>query len=348
MATLTETAYFGRKFINIGAIALVLILALRIIIGFSIGIWQQIFPPPPPPATLAFGSLPYPLAQNNIATPSGVITYTLETVDGGFPPVPSTVKVFFMPRLGASFGSFDRMKSQAEKLGFTDIPLRAGPTVWHFTDKNNPLRTLDIDEISGNFRLVYNYVSDVSIFSSKSFTSSDQAVNTARGFFDGVGALPATFKAGLPSVYYFKFDAGTMVPTTSLSNADAVSVTLNRSDVDKMPVVSPDFRQGLVSALISGSNDPKKTILEARFFASNIDTENWGTYSVLKGSEAFEQLKKGKTIYASLPTPMSGAISIRKIYLAYLDPYPAQSYLQPIWVFSDEKGFVAYVPAVAP
>lgn len=347
MATLTETSYISRKAINIGVILLAVVLLLRIFINLAIGIWQQFFPPPPPPANLAFGPLPTPNAQNNIATPSANIAYTLETIDGGFPQTPNNVKVFFMPRLSASFGSFDRMKSQAEKMGFTEIPLRAGPTVWRFTDKDNPLRTLDIDEISGNFRLVYNYASDVSIFSSKNFTSSDQASNTARGFFDGLGVLGPSFKAGLATVYYFKFDAGTLVPTTSLSNADAVSVTFNRSDIDKMPVVSPDFRQGLVSAMISGVPEPKKQILEARYFASNVDSENFGTYPVISASNAYDKLKTGKAIYASLPSPVPSAVSVRKVYLAYLDPYPAQSYLQPVWVFSDEKGFVAYVPAVS-
>lgn len=340
MTTLTETAYFGRKFINIGAIALAIILVLRIVFGFATDLWQKLFPPPPPPANMAFGPLPYPLAQNNIATPSGAITYVLETVDGGFPETPYTLKVYFMPRLGATFGSFDRMKVSAENLGFKDIPLRAGPTIWRFTDKDNPLRTLDIDEISGNFRLMYNYVSDVSIFTSKNFTSSDQAISTARTFFEHV--------SGLPTTYYFKYDAGALVSTTSLSNADAVSVTFARPDIDKMPVVSPDFRQGLVSALISGSTDPKKTVLEGRFFTTDIDTQNWGTYPIVKAADAFESLKSGKAIYASLPLPMASTISIRKIYLAYLDPYPAQSYLQPVWVFSDEKGFVAYIPGVLP
>lgn len=347
MATLTETAYFGRKFINIGAIVIAVLLALRLVIGLATGIWRQLFPPPPPPATLAFGTLPVPSAQINIATPSGAITYTIETIDGGFPAAPNTVKVYFMPPTAASFGSFDRMKALAAKMGFTDVPLRNGLTVWHFTDTGNPLRTLDIDELSSNFRLVYNYVSDVSIFASKNFTSSDQAINTGKGFFDGLGVLPSTFKTGIPAAYFFKFDSGTLVPTTSLSNADAISVTFNRSDIDQMPVVSPDFRQGLVSVLISGSSDPKKQLLEARFFSASVDSQNWGTYPVITASVAFDTLKAGKAIFASLPTPLSNAISVRKVYLAYLDPYPAQSFLQPVWVFSDEKGFVAYVPAVA-
>lgn len=337
MATLTETAFITRKTLSVGVILLVLLIVARIIIGFSASLWQKFFPAPPPPPTLAFGRLPYPSAQNNLATPSGVINYTLETPDGGFPPLPPTVKVYFMPPPGASFGSFDKMKAAANRLGFTDIPVRVGPTTWKFTDKDNPLRVLDIDEVSGNFHLVYNYQSDLSLFGDKNFTSTEQVISNAQSFFTDL-------KDSQPSVYFYKLDAGDLVVTTALANADAVGVTLSRPKIDGLPVVSPDFRRGLYSILYSGTNDQKKKILEARYFVAPIDLQNWATYPLISAADAFEKLKSRQAIFASLPTIQN--ITIRKIYLAYLDPYPAQKYLQPVLVFSDEKGFVAYVPIV--
>lgn len=338
MATLTETAFITRKTISIGAILLALLIVARIVIGFSAGLWQKFFPPPPPPPTLAFGRLPYPSAQNNLATPSGNISYSLETPDGGFPKLPPTVKVYFIPAPVPSFGSFEKMKTVATRLGFTDIPVRTGSTTWKFTDKDNPLRTLDIDEVSQNFRLVYNYQSDLSLFNSKNFTSAEQVTADAQSFFSDL-------KDGQPSVYYYKLDAGGLVPTTALANADAVGVSLARPGIDGLPVVSPDFRRGLYSVLYSGTNDQKKKILEARYFAAAIDLQNWATYSLISAADAWEKLKSGQAIFASLSAAQN--IIIRKVYLAYLDPYPAQRYLQPVLVFSDEKGFVAYVPIVS-
>ena len=326
---------------------LVLIIVLRIVFLTGLGLKEKYFPAPPPPATLAFGKLPFPNAQNNTATPSANITYTLETVDGNLPTLPITMKVYFMPKSGPSFGSFDKMKSQAAKIGFNSIPQKTGPTSWHFIDKDNPLRAVDIDEISGNFRLTYNYLSDPSLFSEKNFTSVETAASFAQGFFDSLGVLASDLKAVAPSVSFLRLDAGTLVSTTAISNADAVGVTFNRASLEKFPVVSPDARQGLVSVLFSAANDTKKKVLEARFLYSLIDQENWATYPLIKPADALEKLKAGKGILASLPSPTPTSISIRQVYLAYLDPYPPQSYLQPVLVFSDQKGFVAYVPVVS-
>lgn len=347
MATLTETAYVARKGVNIGIILLVAILILRVVFSLLTGLWQTLFPTPPPPATVAFGKLPYPNAQNNLATPSG-LTYTIQTVDGSLPVLPSTYKVFFMIRPGASFGSYDRMKAQAAKIGFTAIPKRIKDTLWRFTDQNNPLRTLDMDEVSGNFRLSYNFGSDLSLFNDKNFSAQSQITSDGQNFFSNLDILSKGLAGGTPTVAFFRLDAGTLVATTSLSNADAVSVTFNRADIDKTPVVSPDMRQGLVSILYSGSNDPNKKILEARDFYTEIDEQNFATYPLVKSDEAFSNLKEGKAFFAGLSTEGAKNVTIRKVYVAYLDPYPSQSYLQPVMVFSDEKGFVAYVPIVSP
>lgn len=348
MISLTETAYLTRKSVNIFLILIAAFLLLRLAINGSSALWQRFFPPPPPPPTRIFGPLPYPNAQNNLATPASQLRYTLETPDGSLPVLPPTLRVYFLKRAGAAFGSFAKIKAQAAKLGFLDNPQRFGLTTWHFVDKDNPLRTLDIDEISGNFRLLYNFVADQSLFSGQRFTAKDQAISEAQAFLNIQGLSPTAF--------LLRLEAGALVPATALANTDAIAVTFNRPDIvyadDKTktaPVVSPDFKQGVVSAVISTATDSKKRILEARFFVTPLDLENWGTYAPISPAQAWEKLKSGQAIYASLPVPLvADSIVIRKVYLAYLDPYPAQSYLQPVLVFSDEKGFVAYVPLVFP
>ncbi len=350
MATLTETAYLTRKSVNIGLIALTLLLVLWFSFKFAAGLWQKVFPPPPPPATVAFGKLPYPLAQNNIATPAGTINYSLETATGGLPVMPKNMKILFMPHLGPSFGSFDRMKALASKIGFPDSPnhpTRVGTTAWHFVDPVNPLHTIDIDEISTNFHLTYNYLSDLSLFSQKNFSSAENVISSARSFFEGLGLFSPDLQSVDPTVTYFKLDSGTLVPTTSLSNADAIGVSFNRAEIEKISVVSPDPKQGQVSVLLSGASDSKKQILEGRYFYTAIDLENFATYPVISAADAFEKLKSGAALFASIQTPFPTQVTIREVHLAYLDPYPPQSYLQPVLVFSDQKGFVAYVPVVS-
>ncbi|MBI3888048.1 hypothetical protein HY310_03200 [Candidatus Microgenomates bacterium] len=314
MSTLTETSFYTRKLINLSLILVAVGVVIRFVILGASGLYDALFPKPPPSATNAFGQLPMPNAQNNIATPTASLTYSLETADGGLPMVPFTIRVYFIPHANSSFGSFENMKSTASNLGFIDTPQRITNTA----------------------------------------STNEAIAGEAQGFFDKAGILPPEFKGGSTIISYYKFDSGALVQTTAIANADAVSVTLNRSNIDsgdkkldKIGVVSPDYKQGLVSVLFSGSSDAKKRVLETRFLVSPIDLENWATYTPLSAQEAWVNLQAGKAIYASLPNPMSSTIVIRKVHLAYLDPYPAQSFLQPVLVFSDEKGFVAYVPLTA-
>ncbi len=347
MASLTETAYFARKGVNIGIILLILILILRGVVIWGVGLWAQFFPKPPPPPTLSFGVLPYPNGKNDIATPSG-ITYTLETTDGTLPTMPATVKVYFMPDPPPpSFDSLGNMKSQATKMGFTDSPKKLSETDYEFIDSNNPLRKLDINELSGNFHLVYDYQSDLSVFNGKNLTSKDGIVGLARGFFSSLG-LTGDYASTDPTVTLLKVDNGNLTPVVSISNTDAAFVTLNRNSLDTLPVVNPNATRGLVSVFISGSPDPKKQILDAKYYYNPISTQNLATYPPISSQDALALLESGKAIYANLPNPLPKSIAIRDVSLAYLDPYPHQAYLQPVIVFSDLKGFIAYVPAISP
>lgn len=353
MATLTEVAYITRKGINLLVIFIIAAFIVQFVLNNAIGLWEKIFPPPPPPPTMTFGKLPLPAAVNNIATPSSAITYIIETPDGTLPTIPYALRVYFMPKSQPSFNAFERMRRVANRLGFFDAPRRITETTWQFVDNRNPLRRLDIDEISLNFRMTYDFISDQSLFNDRNFTSAESVADEARQYFEQLGILPTDFIGGRPIVTYYRLDAGVLVAAPAPAGADAAGVTLTRLDLDsgietlgKIPVVSPDYKQGLVSVIFAGTKDSGKRVLEARFLTSEIDKENWATYPVISAEEALERLRNHKAIFASLPQNFGGTITLRKIYLAYLDPYPAQSFLQPVMVFSDERGFVAYVPLI--
>ncbi len=352
MATLTETSYYARKGVNILIIVVVLLIVARVLFTAALGIKDRVFPTPPPPANNALGQLPYPNFEGSFATPSGT-TYTIETVDGTLPAMPATVKVYsLVPGIKVSFGTLDRMKQQAASMGFTGEPTRKSGTVYVFTDPTNSLRTLEIDELNGDFQIIYNYASNTDVFSQKDFKSKDQVVGIARGFFEDQGLITDDLATGSAQVTYMRLDGQNLVPTTSLANADAVYVSFERAPIDATeisegtPVVYPNDQKGLVSALVTGNSNSKDAILEARYYHSSIDPNATGTYKPITTAEAFEMLKKGQAIFGSLPTPMPASIPIRSVSLGYLDPYLPQGYLQPVIVFSDDRGFLAYVPAI--
>ena len=48
------------------------------------------------------------------------------------------------------------------------------------------------------------------------------------------------------------------------------------------------------------------------------------------------------------PASETQVITVRNIYLAYYDSISPQTYLQPVFVFEGDGGFIAYVPAINP
>ncbi len=346
MTSLTQIAYIARKSINLGILIIVLITIIRIVVGFAYSLWQERFPPPPPAATVAFGKLPYPRGENSLATPSA-LSYTVETIDGTLPVLPPNLEVYFVPQPTASFGTFQRMTSKAGLFGFSGVPVKLGQNVWKFTDQTNPLRTMNIDEISGDFRIVYNYVADPTLFQTKAFISDDQAIGLARRAFNEL-LEGSGYEKSAPTLTYYRYDAGILVETTSLSQADAVAVSFVHDPIGETPVVSPDFKQGLVSVIVTSSTDPKRQVLELRYFHDAIDLGNFATYPVITSQQALEKLESQEAIFASLPSQISGQVTIREVSLVYMLSYPAQSYLQPMLAFSDQQGFIAYVPLVTP
>lgn len=346
MATLTETSYYARKGINISIIVVTLIIVGRFAFLGALGLKDRFFPAPPPPANFALGELPIPNFEGGEATPSGV-AYTLDTADGYLPKMPATVMVYsLVPNVRVSFGTFEKMKAQAGNIGFTGEPQKIQGSLYRFQDPNNILRTLEIDEISGDFEVKYEYGSDLGVFGQKNFTSKEVIIDKAQEYFSKLGLFTPDLATGSAVVSYMRLDSQNLIPTTSLSNADAVFVSFERSPINEIPIIYPNAKKGLVSALITGSSDPSKQVLQARYFHSSVDMENTGTYNPITTEEAFELLKAGKAGFSSLPDPLPKTVPIRTVSIGYLDPYPPQGFLQPVIVFSDEKEFKAFVPAV--
>src|SRR5258708_7586811 len=56
--TLTQLAYYGRKVIKFGSIALVVLIVGRTFLTAAVGYWVATHPAAPPPPTARFGALP--------------------------------------------------------------------------------------------------------------------------------------------------------------------------------------------------------------------------------------------------------------------------------------------------
>jgi len=344
MATLTETAYYTRNAVKFGTIGLILLLVLKISWGVFSSYWKKIHPPPPPPPTVAFKKLPpinFPAKKD---LPS--LVYKLETIEGSIPSLPTIAKVYISVKPEAKFLSWEKIKEMAGRLGFTNEPTMLTDKIYRFSSNNNPPITLDVDKISGSFKLSYNFAGDPSIFAEKKLPNNEQAIAEAKSFLQGAGLLEEDITAGEGKVTYLRYQAPDLVPAISLSEADFVKVGLSRQPLDNLPIVGEDPLNPYLSFIFSGARTREKRLIEVNYRYNKIDREKWATYPLKTASNAWQQLQAGKGFVACLGNNPDGQITIRKIYLAYYDSPEPQNFLQPIFVFEGDKDFFAFLPAI--
>lgn len=350
MATLTETAYYTRKAINWTILGLVAFLILRVLFGLAVSTWKKIFPPPPPPPTVAFGKLPpikFPLPEGG-ASPSAKLNFTLETIEGGPPATSSTGTVFFMPKPEPNLLSLTRAKQLAGRMGFTGEPQSESPTIYRWQDERNPFKTLRIDIITGNFKIIYDYAQDLGLFAEKNLPTQGQAITEATTFLQNLGLFPSELENGQTQISYWQLVGNTLAQTTSLANADAVRVDFGRENILGMRLFPPNPSQELVYFLFSGSRESTKRILEASYKFWEIEEEQKATYPLKTSAQAWEELRGGGGYIANPPADGQDRVVVRKIYLAYFYSEEYQAFLQPIFVFEGDPNFLAFIPAVSP
>lgn len=344
MASLTETAYYTRKAVNIGIIALIVFLIGKVALTYAWELWLALHPPPPPPPTVAFGILPKPVfSQSNS---SANIAYNLETITGTFPKLPTIGKVYFMPVAKETLLSLERSKEVAKKLGFIGEPVVVTKTIRQWTDNQAPLRTLRLDIATGNFEVKYDWANDASLFVQKDLPDTEAAQTEAKNFLSNLEFVPKEILTAKTLVTFYKASVNSLIPTSSVSSADLVRVDFFRDDIDQMPLFSQTPTVSPLYVIFSGVREDKKRLVEIHLTTWQVEKETFATYPLRPVSDAWNDLTSANAYIASLGTSGSNLINIRKIYLAYYYPFEPLNFLEPVYVFEGDKGFYAYVLAV--
>ncbi len=344
MATLTETAYYTRRIINWSIVALIAYIILRFIFGVVMTTIVALLPPKPPKANNAFGplmSIQYPLE----ASGSSDIQYRLGTIDGTVPEASGTAKVYFMPKEKPNLLGLSTIKALAAQFKFTAEPVEKEKTIYEWIDTADPLRTLVINSVSKHLELSYDFGNDLTLFAEKNFPSKDKIVSDAMKLLQKNNLFPADISPFTAKVVYLKLIGGNLVPTTSTSDADAVKIDFFRNPVDAMRVVTADPTTGIISLTFSGSSDTQKRLIGLSWRYWPVTYSLSGRYKLINAGTAWNTLLAGSGFVAANPQKATN-VTIRNMYLAYYDSYDSQLFLQPIFVFEGEGGFIGYVSAV--
>ena len=347
MASLTETAFQARKTIKWALVGLVAFIFLRLAFFAALDFYRVTFPPPALIPNNALGKLPK-IEFPKSASPSGQLTYKIQTVNGAIPEASDAARVYFMPKSRSNLLSLSRAQSLVGRIGFATTPRQVGDTtLYHWIDLKSPLRTIDLDIVSSQFELKYAYVHELTLFSEPYVPSPVQATNEVLSFFQKLGMIPADLNFINPKITYLQLVGNQLGETTSQSQANAVRVDIFRQSYSSYPVVNDQPGQGNVSFILSGATDTNKKILEVKYNYWEVDAKTLGIYTLKKAQTAFSELQNNQAYFASWPEN-TNTIVITDVYLAYYDGKNPQLFLQPVYVFKGEGGFVAYVPAVAP
>jgi hypothetical protein len=344
MATLTETAFYARKAVNWGIIGLIGFIILRLLLGIIINAIRQAFPSPPLKADNAFGKLKA-ITFPKSASPSGQLTYSLQTITGDVPTASDAARVYFLPKNKMNLVSLSQAQSFAARLSFTATPKQITETLYRWTDLKDPLRSLDMDIVSNHFIYTYAFIHNLALFTERNIPSPSEAAEEVASYLQSIG-LQFDDLNPVPNLQYLKIVGDHLEIATSQSQADAVRLDYFRKAYDGIPAVTDKPNEGNVVVIISGSSSKEQRIIFVNYHHWSIDLHNIAIYNLKTSKQAFLELSSGRAYFAKFPQNKI-QIDITDVTLGYYDSNDPQYFLQPIFVFSGDN-FMAYVPAVAP
>jgi hypothetical protein len=342
--TLTNITYLGRQAVKFGAIGLVVLIVGRTVIMTSITVWKALNPEPPPPPTVGFGLLPAQRFPTQLASemPS---SYSLETPTGTLPRFGDRAKVYFMPKSTLGLFADQNAREIAADYDFVFEPEVLSTRIYRWK-KSQPLdTTLQLDVQTKQMQLTTNYLSRPDLIGQASLPDDFSAVDKVKSFLRKGNLLAPDIATVAGTIQYLRISGSELVEAVSFSDADFLQVDLQRTPIDNFyQFYTPKGTEGIVSAILTGALSGDSNIVQLYYNYQPIEYDQVHTYPLRSTQEAWQVLQAGQGYIANEGT--SDTAIVRRVFLGYYDDFEEQSYLQPIFVFQGDDGFLGYVPAI--
>lgn len=342
MNSLTQVAYISRRIIKFGGVGLIAFLFFWWGLTASIKAYRVAHPPYVAP-TVRFGILDKIVFPEKEFTKK---TFSTELANDKFPEYKDQAKVYVIYRSKSTLGALEDGKKTAALMGFTGEPREVATGIYLFNDQNTN-RSLTMNVLESSFKLSYPYLSDQMLQNPESMPSKDEAITMAKNYLQQAGKLSSDLDTGEKKVSFWKINFDGLKEVNGLSEANIIRVDFFRKKLgDEIEIVSTDVGKASVSVLVSGASVATKKIVEVNYKHVDIDASDASssTYPIKSSQEAFADLQSGN--YWPASDVSANSVIIRKIYLAYFEPVNLTQFLQPVYVFEGDNGFVAYVPGI--
>lgn len=342
--TLTRIAFAGRLFVKYGIITLVVLIVGRTFLAASYSLYMYLNPPPPPAPTVGFGPLPqlnFP-EQSSFEKPR---QYRLETPNASLPLFPDRATVYLAKRTTLSLTGDQKAKQIASTYGYVFPPVVLSTSRYRWT-KQTPLQAnLEMNIENFHFMITSDYLSRPELLAKKDFPQSP--ADQVKSFLNNTVGYDRDIATASGKVTYLRANGTELTPAVSLSDADFISVDINRVPVDgKYPFYTADPSQGVIHAILTGGLPARDQIVQIVYNYQRLDYTQVHTYPLRNITLAWQALQAGEG-YVANPGTGDTAV-IRSVSLGYYDDIEEQDYAQPIYVFAGDNGFVGYVSAIDP
>lgn len=343
--TLTQAKTVSKNFILFGGVGLVVFLVFWFASGAFIRYWIATHPEPPPPPTVGFGILPPPVFP---ATPdeNKPSKYILETPTGRLPEFSDRALVFFMPKNSPGLLDAEKAKQFATKLNFVFEPEIIDSRTYRWQRTQPLFTTIEYDIQDHVFSYQSDFANRPELLLDSELPTKFDAISEVKAFLQSAIDLQPDIATASGSFAFVKSVGAELIPAVAVTDADFVTVDINRAPVDGQYEMYTDRDgQGVIHALV-GNIKNIGNILQLDYYYYPIDYSVIHTYPLRPVKQAWEILQGGEG-YISHPIKSEQA-TIRQVSLGYYDSTAPQMYLQPIYVFSGDDGFLGYVSALDP
>jgi hypothetical protein len=343
--TLSDVTAVGRLAVKYGAIGLVVLIVGRMVWGASVTLYMRLNPPPPPPPTVGFGLLPRIVFPQQVSTEKPD-SYILETANGRLPAFEDRASVFFMPFAPPSLLGDQRAKQLAAQLDFVFEPQIINARTYRWTRSQPLASVLEMDIQDYTFTLTTDYKSRVELLTKQNVPSSVEAVERVKSLLEKMELLTPDLTTASGEVLLYKAVGDTLEPAVSISDTDFIQVDITRTPIDgRYRMYTSEGYVGTVTAIVAGGNlGNDDSIVELQYRHHPVDYSVSHTYPLRSVNEAWQLLQAGEG-YIAGGAELDQAV-IRNVELGYFDSFVDQEYLQPIYVFLGDDGFMGYIPAL--
>jgi hypothetical protein len=298
-----------------------------------------------------FGKIGKTITQVKIDYP-GQLNLTLDTIEGTPVTASQTARVYYLPPKTPQFGYREKIIFSAKEVGFKTeiIKYSMQDNIASFVDAK---QSLNIDVDNYNFNYKYNFENDSQIFKDSKIAQRNVVENRVKvdavTFIDKIKKFPEELALGKERIIYLDYNVAKKEfnVVKRKEDANAIEIDFYRADIDGTGTIPPKYynSQNYVVLTYSKSELPRIIKAELKYFEK--ETTKVGVYPLKTGVQAWDDLKNKNGTIISLGNNSGENIAIKSMKLFYFDPDIYQPYLQPVYVFVGENGFVAYVEAVS-